>query len=86
MLRGYDQPFNLILDQCHERVYSTKVSPATDMVAGRPLVRLHLTDHDLQAGVEQLMLGLYVIRGDNMCDSADSYHCLFIPLDGSYVI
>lgn len=41
-LRGYDQSTNLILDKCHERVYSTK------------------------AGVEQLVLGLYVIRGDNI--------------------
>ena len=24
-LRGYDQATNLILDECHERVYSTKV-------------------------------------------------------------
>jgi len=41
-LRGYDQATNLILDKCHERVYSAK------------------------AGVEQLLLGLYVIRGDNI--------------------
>ena len=27
MLRGYDQATNLILDECHERVYSTKVRP-----------------------------------------------------------
>lgn len=43
VLRGFDQTCNLILDECHERVYSSK------------------------AGVEQLVLGLYVIRGDNMC-------------------
>ncbi|KAL4856754.1 Sm-like protein [Chlorella vulgaris] len=41
-LRGYDQATNLILDECHERVYSSK------------------------EGVEQLVLGLYVIRGDNI--------------------
>ncbi|KAL4434612.1 hypothetical protein ABPG77_002735 [Micractinium sp. CCAP 211/92] len=41
-LRGYDQATNLILDECHERVYSSK------------------------SGVEQLVLGLYVIRGDNV--------------------
>ncbi|PRW60274.1 sm LSM8 [Chlorella sorokiniana] len=41
-LRGYDQATNLILDECHERVYSSK------------------------SGVEQLVLGLYVIRGDNI--------------------
>lgn len=42
LLRGYDQATNLILDECHERIYSTK------------------------SGVEQLVLGLYVIRGDNV--------------------
>ncbi|KFM29338.1 N-alpha-acetyltransferase 38, NatC auxiliary subunit [Auxenochlorella protothecoides] len=42
VLRGFDQTCNLILDECHERVYSSK------------------------AGVEQLVLGLYVIRGDNI--------------------
>ncbi|KAG6550026.1 hypothetical protein Mapa_008539 [Marchantia paleacea] len=42
VLRGFDQATNLILDESHERVYSTK------------------------AGVEQLVLGLYIIRGDNI--------------------
>lgn len=42
LLRGYDQNTNLILDDSHERVYSSK------------------------AGVEQLSLGLYMIRGDNI--------------------
>ena len=41
-LRGYDQVTNVILNECHERVYS------------------------LDAGVEQVVLGLYVIRGDNI--------------------
>ncbi|KAH8070812.1 mRNA splicing protein [Aureococcus anophagefferens] len=38
-LRGYDQVTNVILDECHERVFS------------------------LDAGVEQVVLGLYIIRG-----------------------
>lgn len=42
ILRGFDQATNLILDECHERVYS------------------------LDAGVEQVVLGLYIIRGDNI--------------------
>jgi len=42
ILRGYDQTTNLILQDCHERVYSTK------------------------APVEQIPLGLYLIRGDNI--------------------
>ena len=41
-LRGYDQVTNVILEECHERVYS------------------------LDAGVEQVALGLYIIRGDNI--------------------
>mmetsp|Transcript_11577 Transcript_11577/g.42339 ORF Transcript_11577/g.42339 Transcript_11577/m.42339 type:complete len:99 (-) Transcript_11577:203-499(-) len=42
VLKGFDQTTNLILEDSHERVYSTK------------------------SGVEQLVLGLYVIRGDNI--------------------
>lgn len=30
VLRGFDQAINLILDECHERVYSTKVSCGLD--------------------------------------------------------
>jgi len=41
-LRGVDQVTNVILDECHERVYSA------------------------DAGVEQVVLGLYIIRGDNI--------------------
>ncbi len=41
MLKGFDQTLNLILDECHERVYSG-------------------------SGIEQMVLGLYIIRGDNM--------------------
>lgn len=45
-LRGFDQTVNLILDECHERVFSQS------------------------APVEQVALGLYIIRGDNV--SADA--------------
>lgn len=41
-LKGYDQSINVILDECHERVYSSN------------------------RGVEQVILGLYIIRGDNV--------------------
>ncbi|XP_064473349.1 U6 snRNA-associated Sm-like protein LSm8 [Ornithodoros turicata] len=41
-LKGFDQTINLILDESHERVYSS--------------------NH----GVEQVVLGLYIIRGDNV--------------------
>ncbi|KAA0185395.1 hypothetical protein HAZT_HAZT002221 [Hyalella azteca] len=40
-MKGFDQSINVILDECHERVYSTN------------------------RGVEQVILGLYIIRGDN---------------------
>ena len=43
MLKGFDQTTNIILQDCHERVFSPT------------------------AGVEQVPLGLYIIRGDNMC-------------------
>ncbi|XP_011496830.1 PREDICTED: U6 snRNA-associated Sm-like protein LSm8 [Ceratosolen solmsi marchali] len=41
-LKGFDQTINLILDESHERVYSTT------------------------HGVEQVVLGLHIIRGDNV--------------------
>ncbi|XP_056636895.1 U6 snRNA-associated Sm-like protein LSm8 [Diorhabda carinulata] len=41
-LKGFDQTINIILDESHERVYSTST------------------------GVEQVMLGLHIIRGDNV--------------------
>lgn len=40
-LKGFDQTVNLILDDSHERVYSS-------------------------TGVEQVTLGLYIVRGDNV--------------------
>ena len=43
VLRGYDQVTNVILEDCHERVYSS------------------------ERAVERAPLGLYVIRGDNVC-------------------
>ena len=41
-LKGYDQTVNIVLENSHERVYSSS------------------------SGVEQVPLGLYIIRGDNM--------------------
>ncbi|CAK9795502.1 U6 snRNA-associated Sm-like protein LSm8 [Anthophora quadrimaculata] len=41
-LKGFDQTINIILDESHERVYSTT------------------------QGVEQVVLGLHIIRGDNV--------------------
>ncbi|XP_046841235.1 U6 snRNA-associated Sm-like protein LSm8 [Xenia sp. Carnegie-2017] len=42
LLKGFDQTINLILDESHERVFSST------------------------SGVEQVILGLYIIRGDNI--------------------
>lgn len=42
VLKGFDQTTNIILQECHERVFSTT------------------------SGVEQVPLGLYIIRGDNI--------------------
>lgn len=42
-LKGFDQTINLILDETHERVYSST------------------------QGVEQVVLGLHIVRGDNIC-------------------
>ena len=41
-LRGYDRAINIILEDSHERAFSS------------------------EEGVEQIVLGLYVVRGDNM--------------------
>ena len=48
-LKGYDQLTNLVLENCHERVFSPS------------------------EGVEQIVLGLYIMRGDSMCES-DAVH------------
>ena len=106
ILRGYDQATNLILDECFERVYSTKVRRhclCARQHESRRALRLllclffttfcpedqlraaglgrgacnHACRRALprptprsaacpQSGVEQLVLGLYVVRGDNM--------------------
>ena len=42
VMKGFDQTTNVILDECHERVFSS------------------------DAGVEQVVLGLYIVRGDNI--------------------
>jgi U6 snRNA-associated Sm-like protein LSm8 len=42
LMLGFDQTINVILQDCHERVYS------------------------LDEGVQQVPLGLYIVRGDNV--------------------
>ncbi|KAH0919584.1 hypothetical protein HID58_027244 [Brassica napus] len=55
VLKGFDQATNIILDESHERVFSTKISLSFDM--------LFCLKHE---GVQQHVLGLYIIRGDNI--------------------
>ncbi|XP_042389157.1 sm-like protein LSM8 isoform X1 [Zingiber officinale] len=74
-LRGFDQATNIILDESHERVYSTRVSYSLystvilffflPISTFNPLC-LFLLSIILQEGVQQLALGLYIIRGDNI--------------------
>ncbi|CAN1849406.1 Sm-like protein LSM8 [Linum perenne] len=52
VLKGFDQATNIILDESHERVYSTKITDSLLCFS--------------QEGVQQLVLGLYIIRGDNI--------------------
>ena len=54
VLRGFDQVVNVILEDCHERVYSTT------------------------RGVEHAPLGLYMIRGDNMCVTRVTCVCVCV--------
>lgn len=42
ILKGFDQTINVILDESHERVFSTA------------------------AGIDQVVLGLHIVRGDNI--------------------
>ena len=58
-LRGFDQMTNLVLTECHERVFSTEVR------SGRSSLR-RLRDAVPQSGVEQVALGTYLVRGDNV--------------------
>lgn len=71
ILRGYDQATNLILDECHERVFSSKVMAvlctclALVCLLSNKSLKLRL---NVQSGVDQVVLGgLHVVRGDNMC-------------------
>eukprot|EP00887_Chlorella_sp_A99_P003009 scaffold9.g3009.t1 len=94
LLRGYDQATNLILDECHERIYSTKAcgrdcsgarggvgllwhaaecwrrrrttKKKKKKLLAHPPTPAAGTGARAQSGVEQLVLGLYVIRGDNV--------------------
>ena len=91
-LKGYDQATNLVLHDCHERVYSLQVghgnsdctpcasqftwgttdTRAANVMCLQALVggqswSLRVVMHaGMQKGMERQMLGLQVVRGDNM--------------------
>ena len=58
-LRGFDQMTNLVLTECHERVFSTEVNCA---LFAKTLKKMTVS----QSGVEQVALGTYLVRGDNV--------------------
>ncbi|XP_075651890.1 sm-like protein LSM8 isoform X1 [Castanea sativa] len=69
VLKGFDQATNIILDESHERVYSTKVRMLT-LISFQLRFLFKITSlfasSNLQEGVQQLVLGLYIMRGDNI--------------------
>ncbi|EYU34224.1 hypothetical protein MIMGU_mgv1a024125mg [Erythranthe guttata] len=58
ILKGFDQATNIILDESHERVYSTKHNIVAKKISMFLLV--------LHEGVELIVFGLYILRGDNI--------------------
>lgn len=71
LLRGYDQTNNLVIEDCHERVFSATVRAApsshalTDCEVLRCLFVLNAWS-SAQDGVALEQLGLYMVRGDNV--------------------
>ncbi|KAL9310769.1 putative sm-like protein Lsm8 [Arabidopsis thaliana] len=81
VLKGFDQATNIILDESHERVFSTKnIEEQTySDILDRPcptVLCLSMSGHvdtsldqcswRFLEGVQQHVLGLYIIRGDNI--------------------
>nr|VDD63555.1 unnamed protein product [Brassica oleracea] len=83
VLKGFDQATNIILDESHERVFSTKVKlliplcslsehPSSSGIGHFDfLLYIISLSYDMlfclkHEGVQQHVLGLYIIRGDNI--------------------
>ncbi|KAH0897112.1 hypothetical protein HID58_046680 [Brassica napus] len=80
VLKGFDQATNIILDESHERVFSTKCHLFNRILRNVSQIFIHnillwfslsecvgvLRVLIYQEGVQQLVLGLYIIRGDNI--------------------
>ena len=58
IFQGFDQTINLILEETHERVFSA--------IHGVEQVGVLLLDNNLH-GYFQIVLGLHIVRGDNIC-------------------
>ena len=58
--QGFDQTINLILDETHERVFSAS--------HGVEQVGISLLEINLNRPTRlQIVLGLHIVRGDNIC-------------------
>ena len=78
ILRGCDQTNNLVLEDCHERMFSPQARSHTGCCWGGRVAFPRccgLCQHSCcadtrlpphQSGVEQVPLGLYFVRGDNV--------------------
>jgi small nuclear ribonucleoprotein (snRNP)-like protein len=68
LLKGFDQTTNVILDECHERVFSS--SAGVEQVwenTHAPSIGVARHRADSSGFPRQVVLGLYIVRGDNMC-------------------
>ena len=60
IIQGFDQTINLILDETHERVFSA--SQGVEQVEN-----VLITEFNQQRSHFQVVLGLHIVRGDNIC-------------------
>ena len=61
-MQGFDQTINLILDETHERVYSP--GQGVEQVGGG---RSWCSSEFCNGLLLQVVLGLHIVRGDNIC-------------------
>ena len=76
-LKGFDQTTNIILDECHERVFSSEagVEQARTTSGPRPSAVVSISARHSS----QVVLGLYIVRGDNMCGTGpQAWHLLHL--------
>ena len=72
LLKGFDQLTNCVLDDCHERVFSEEhpveqVRHSLNPPRTKFFIRTYLkTKPNKKTQNTQVMLGLYIVKGDNM--------------------